>query len=183
MKREDLHPDVASQVTLQDYSGAPHIEGVRLLDLRRFVDDGGSFLELGRLAGGELADCGVPGFEVRQVNYSVMEPGAVKAFHLHFGQSEFWFVPPESKLIVGLYDARRDSGTAKRHRRFVLGDGHARLLFIPAGVAHGAANRTPRRAQIIYFADRTFSPDPADCDEHRLPWDLLGSDFWEIERG
>ena len=49
---ETLHPDVAPHVTLQDYSARPAIDGVALLDLQRFVDDGGSFLELGRLSKG-----------------------------------------------------------------------------------------------------------------------------------
>lgn len=179
----DVHPDVASLVTLQDYSPRPTIDGVVVVDLRRFVDDGGSFLELGRLTKGILEDCGVSGFDVRQVSYSVMAPGAIKAFHLHSEQTEFWFVPPESKLLVGLYDVRAGSPTAKAVMRFAMGDGQPRLLYIPAGVAHGAANLGVHPAQIIYLTDRQFSADPKTSDEKRLPWDALGADFWKMERG
>lgn len=183
LRRGDIHPDALHEVTVQDYARAAAIDGVRRLPLSRFVDDGGSFLELGRLDGGVLRDCDVPDFEVRQLSYSVVDPGAVKAFHLHFEQSEFWFVPPASKLLIGLYDVRRDSPSAKTRMRFVLGDGQAELLFIPPGVAHGAANLTSRPAEIIYVTDRHFSPDPDATDEKRLPWDLLGADFWQMERG
>ena len=183
LKSSDVHPDVASQVTVQDYSAQRRIAGVEIVELRRFVDEGGSFLELGRLARGVLEDSPAKDFEVRQLSYSVMDPGAVKAFHLHYEQSEFWFVPPESKLLVGLYDVRATSETAKTAMRFTAGDGQARLVYIPAGVAHGAANLGRERAQIIYFTDRTFSPDPDQCDERRLPWDILGADFWSMAKG
>ncbi len=179
----DVHPDLTSQVTLQDYSRGPVIEGVALVDLARFVDDGGSFLELGRLSKGLLADCGVSGFELCQISYSVMDPRAIKAFHLHVEQSEFWFVPPISKLIVGLYDVRADSKTAKTSMRLALGDGQSQLLYIPAGVAHGASNPGVGPAQIVYFTDRQFSADPNTSDEKRLPWDLLGADFFRMQRG
>jgi hypothetical protein len=45
--------DIAAQwrdsVSVQDYGGSAGIDGVRFLDLRELVDDGGSFLERARL--------------------------------------------------------------------------------------------------------------------------------------
>ncbi|MFT5155363.1 MAG: hypothetical protein ACI841_005375, partial [Planctomycetota bacterium] len=38
-----------AQYGVQDYSGQPQIEGVEIIPLRRFNDDGGSMTELGRL--------------------------------------------------------------------------------------------------------------------------------------
>ena len=67
--------------SLQQYSPPPEIDGVQVVELKRFHDDGGSLTELGRLQGGVHA--ALPGFEVKQVNYSELEPGAIKAFHLH----------------------------------------------------------------------------------------------------
>jgi dTDP-4-dehydrorhamnose 3,5-epimerase len=181
LSRSDVITRWRDQITHQDYSQKPAIDGVRFVELKRFLDDGGSFAELGRLEGGQLA--AAPGFIVRQVSYSTMQPGAVKAFHLHFSQNEFWFVPPESRLLIGLVDARERSPSASVSMRFVLGDGQARLLYIPAGVAHGAANLTGMTGQIVYFMDQQFSPDPDKTDEQRLPWNLLGEDFWRMERG
>ena len=42
------------QYTVQDYSARPKIEGVEIVALRRFNDDGGSMTELGRLEAGKL---------------------------------------------------------------------------------------------------------------------------------
>jgi dTDP-4-dehydrorhamnose 3,5-epimerase len=81
---------------LQHYGPAPEIDGVQLVELKRFTDDGGSFMELARLQQGMPA--ALPGFECRQVNYSEMDPGVIKAFHLHRRQTDVWFrllrIPP-----------------------------------------------------------------------------------------
>lgn len=183
MANEPIHldPEYQSRLTLQDYAPQPRIAGVELQDLRRHVDDAGAFLELGRLQSGTLRNRS--GFQVRQLNYTVLQPGTIKAFHLHLSQAEIWFVPPDSRLLAGLLDVRRGSPTVRTVMRLVLGDGHSRLLHIPAGVAHGVSNPGSGPAAMFYFADQEFDPDPGRCDERRLPWDTLGAAFWEPERG
>ena len=174
----DLDPHFASVLTTQSYASTPKIEGVRLVDLRLLTDDGGSFAELVRLTEqGELE--AFPGFQVRQSSYSLVLPGAVKAFHLHFGQDDVWFVLPSDRLLVGLVDARR--GGEGRSQRLVLGGGKAQLLYIPRGVGHGAANIGTVPATILYFVNRQFNLN--DPDERRLPWDMLGVDFWRMTPG
>ena len=165
---------------LQDYTPQAPIAGVEIVDLRRFVDDGGSFVELGRLGAGVHA--AFPGFEVRQVNYSEIESGAIKAFHLHRAQTDIWYVPPADKLLLVLVDVRAGSPTEGARMRLVLGDGHSRVVLIPPGVAHGCRNLAPARGRIIYFTDTHFSPAPESCDEGRLPWDFAGADIWETAR-
>jgi dTDP-4-dehydrorhamnose 3,5-epimerase len=167
--------------SLQDYSPVPEIAGVEILDLRRFVDDGGSFMELGRLSAGLHA--ALPGFEVRQINYSEMEPGVIKAFHVHQRQTDVWFVPPGDKMLLVLVDVRAGSPSRDARRRLVLGDGASRLVRIPPGVAHGVRNLAPARGRIIYFVDQHFAPAPEQCDEGRLPWDFAGAEVWEVTRG
>ena len=62
----NLADDAKRAFSLQDYSPAPEIDGVRILEIKRFHDDGGSLTELGRLTGGLHA--AFPGFEVKQVS-------------------------------------------------------------------------------------------------------------------
>jgi dTDP-4-dehydrorhamnose 3,5-epimerase len=171
----------AKAFSVQDYAPPPPIGGVEIAELRRFADDGGALTELGRLTGG--AHSAFPGFEVRQVNYSEMEPGVIKAYHLHRRQTDVWYVPPDDRMLLVLLDVRAGSPTEGACRRFVLGGGTSRLVRIPPGVAHGVRNIAPARGRIIYFVDTHFSPDPALCDEGRLPWDHAGPDVWEIVRG
>jgi dTDP-4-dehydrorhamnose 3,5-epimerase len=168
-------------LAVQDYTPEGPIEGVALVDLRRFTDDGGTFLELGRLTAGvhQL----LPGFTVAQINYSEVDPGIIKAFHLHRRQTDVWFVPPGDRMLVVLLDCRAGSCTEGALRRLVLGDGPARLLRIPPGVAHGVRNLGPARGRLIYLVDTHFSPDPEATDEGRLPWDFAGAAVWEPARG
>lgn len=171
----------AGEYGVQDYSPTPQIEGVEIIELRRFNDDGGAMTELGRLNDGahQLVD----GFQAQQINYSVMDPGAIKAFHLHKRQTDVWYVPPSDKLLLVLADVRKGSPTEGQVRRYVLGDCRSMLVRIPPGVAHGAKNLlTARQSAIIYFVDVQFSVDE-HCDEGRLPWDHFGSEVWEVERG
>jgi dTDP-4-dehydrorhamnose 3,5-epimerase len=123
----------------------------------------------------------LPSFQVRQSSYSEVLPGAIKAWHLHDVQDDLWFVPPSQRLLVGLLDVREHSVTYKQSMRVVLGGGAAKLLYIPAGVAHGAANPWQAAAGIIYFVSSQF--DAANPDELRLPWDLIGREFWQIQQG
>jgi dTDP-4-dehydrorhamnose 3,5-epimerase len=166
---------------IQDYSPKPQIRGVEIVELRRFTDEGGSMTELGRFSGGVPEV--FPGFILRQVNYSEIEPGVIKAFHLHQTQTDIWYVPPGDKLLLVLIDVRSGLPTEGVKMRLVLGDGASRLVRIPPGVAHGVRNLAQAKGRIIYFTDTHFSPDPETCDEGRLPWDYAGPDIWETTRG
>lgn len=164
----------------QDYGATDRIEGVEILPLRRFNDDGGSLTELGRLDGGEHQD--FAGFEVRQVNYSVVEPLAIKAFHLHERQTDVWYVPPSDKILLVLADMRVGSPSEGKTMRVILGDGNPRQVRIPPGVAHGCRNLRPATpSAILYFVDVQFSTGD-ECDEGRLPWDHFGEEIWEVVR-
>lgn len=175
-----LAPEFEKVRSRQSYGAKPRIDGVEVVELKRFVEEGGELAEVARL-GEDGALAGVPGFRLRQANHSVVEPGAIKAFHVHFHQSDVWFVLPDAKLLVGLHDTREGSPTKGTSMRVVLGAGRALLLRIPPGVAHGMANLWDRPANVLYLHDRQF--DAKDPDEHRLPWDLLGKDFWTIPPG
>ena len=165
----------------QDYSPKPSIEGLEIHPLRRFNDDGGSMTELARLSDGGIN--GLEGFVARQMNFSTMEPQAIKAFHLHTRQTDVWFVPPTSKLLLVVGDVRAGSKTEGLVQRIVLGDGKSFLVRIPPGVAHGVKNlHFTDQGIIVYFVDVQFSIDD-DCDEGRLPWDYFGQTCWEVERG
>ncbi|HEY3329924.1 MAG TPA: dTDP-4-dehydrorhamnose 3,5-epimerase family protein [Capsulimonadaceae bacterium] len=176
----DLAPAFQEVVSTQSYEKVPTIEGVKIIDLRLMVDDGGSFAELIRLDENGNLEL-IPEFKVRQSSYSEVLPGAIKAFHLHYNQDDVWFVPPTDRMLIGLIDARADSPTCGVSMRFVLGGGRARLVFIPRGVGHGGANIWDKSSTIFYFVNQKF--DLADADERRLPYNVVGEDFWKITPG
>jgi len=177
----DFTRDAKRAFHVQSYEPATPIEGVTLAPLTRHTDDGGSLTELVRLTDGHAT--GLEGFTVRQVNFSELAPGVIKAFHLHVRQTDVWYVPPGDRMLIVLLDVRQGSKSEGSRMRFVLGDGASRLLRIPPGVAHGVRNVGAQPGRIVYFTDVHFSAEPSSCDEGRLPWDFAGADVWEVTRG
>lgn len=174
----NLSSKARSVFRVQSYAAREKIDGVQLIDLRRHRDDGGSLVELLRQSGTNCA--GLEGFTLAQVSYAAVQPGVVKAFHLHRKQTDVWFVRPEDRMLVVLVDARQGSPSEDRSVRLVLGDGQATLLRIPPGVAHGCRNLGRHPASLLYFTDRQFNPEPGECDEGRLPWDWVGREIWDV---
>jgi dTDP-4-dehydrorhamnose 3,5-epimerase len=177
----DLSRDAKRAFSLQAYGRPTTIEGVTLTPLARHADDGGNLTELARLTDGRAE--GLDGLTLRQVNYSELAPGTIKAFHVHVRQTDVWYVPPGDRMLVLLLDVRQGSRTEGARMRLVLGDGASRLLRIPPGVAHGVRNLATVPGRVIYFTDLHFSAEPSSCDEGRLPWDFVGADVWEVARG
>jgi len=165
----------------EDYSKKVTIDGVKVVELKKFVTEDGYFLELSRPQQGILKEFAQEGFEAKQINYSKSAPQTVKGWHIHENQEDVWFVTPDSKFLVGLADLRAGSPTKDKAMRLVLGEGKAHLVYIPRGVAHGYRNLQDKDGSIIYFVNSTFNPDAPD--EKRLAWNAFGEDFWEIKKG
>lgn len=172
-----LSSELKSIFTYQDYGKRPPIEGVVVQALRRFGEDGGSMTELSRFTGG--VPSAFPGFTLAQINYSVLQPLVIKAFHLHHRQTDIWFVPPEDRVLLVLVDARAGSATEKTVTKIMLGDGQSIQVRIPPGVAHGCRNLGDKPARIVYMTDVHFSAEAGATDEGRLPWDFVGKEIWE----
>lgn len=175
-----IAPEFAKVQSRQSYGAKPKIHDVAVVELKRFVEEGGELAELTRLnEDGSLA--AIPHFKLRQINHAVVAPGAIKAFHVHLHQADVWFVPPEGRLLLGLFDPREGSPTKGVRQKMVLGAGRALLVYIPPGVAHGCANLERENVTMLYLHDRQF--DANEPDEHRIPWDVLGADFWAVKPG
>jgi dTDP-4-dehydrorhamnose 3,5-epimerase len=55
------------------------------------------------------------------------------------------------------------------------------MVFIPRGVAHGGMVLDQKPVDVVYLANQQFSA--GDPDEWRLPWDILGVEFWRVMKG
>jgi len=180
LSKEDIIQQYCSAIEVQDYSKKKKIEGVEIYELKNFVGEDGFLCEIVRLNKGGYLE-GIKDFEILQINYSEVLPGAIKAWHLHFSQEDLWYISPGQTVLVGLYDLRKNSPAQKISMRFTLGGGKSQLLYIPRGVAHGYTNLTKKPISIVYFVNQKFNPNSPD--EYRLPWDILGEDFWKMTRG
>lgn len=144
------------------------IEGVELKGLITHADERGFFREIARNTDPIVRE----GWA--QVSHSLMFPGVAKAWHVHYTQIDWWYVPI-GDLKVALYDLREGSPTRGQLQEFFLGEHYeAQLLKIPPGVAHGCkALNGP--AHLIYLTSRTYDP----AEEGRVPHDdpAIGYDW------
>lgn len=162
----------------QKYIQSTLLQGVKIIPLHNIPSEEGDFSEVIRFQKGEVEL--IPGFKVAQINRTRLLPGSVKAWHLHFEQDYIWYVSPFSHLVIGLWDLRKKSETKGKTVRMVLGSGKSQLIFIPHGVAQGAMVVGREPVDLYIFTNLHF--DLKNLDEHRLPWDSLGADFWKPKR-
>lgn len=153
-------------MTKQDYGAQKKIHDIELIDLKTFHSSDGSFTELFRLEG----------YDKLQFNLSVLEAGAIKAYHEHTSQIDFWTCT--EPLLVNLYDGRQDSPTHGVKMRFVLCN---QMLKINPGILHGVGNLGAKPRTLLYAVTNFFNPK--DPDEIRLPWNYLGERVWEMDKG
>lgn len=175
-----IDPKYQDKLSRQAYTKQDKIDGVEVKELQLHTDDGGNFLEIFRVTDNQVEGLQTP-FEARQISLSVMLGGVIKAYHVHKLQDDLWFVPPNHRLLINLHDVRQDSPTFDQHMRFVLGGGKSQLVRIPSGVAHGVKNAYSKPMFLFYATSQQFNAQ--DPDEHRLPWDVFGSDVWELVKG
>jgi len=110
-----------------------------------------------------------------QINYSLQYPGAVKAWHFHERQTDFWTCV-QGNLKAGVH--RPSDGATWLQ---VMGERRPGVLIIPPTLWHGATAVGAAPAGLLYYMDRLF--DRGNPDEGREPWDALPDFPWGIRHG
>lgn len=185
--------DYFSRFGTQDYTEKPTIPGVRIISPPIHSGDDGEMVELYR---GFIENQSGPGCLVSdqmsidewdkngefQVNYSLLHPGAVKAYHLHSSQRDLTYAL--GKVVVNLVDIRECPEENPElwimnhavRMRFIL---DRQGVLIPPGVLHSYSNPYKEDRVLIYFTDQFFNKE----DEFRLNWNFFGGHEFEIEKG
>lgn len=108
-----------------------------------------------------------------QINFSVMHPGVVKAWHRHQRQTDFWLCLA-GHLKVGVY--REDDGQTWQ---LVVGEKRPGVLVIPPTLWHGAMTVGPAQAGLLYYVTHAYNPDAPD--EARRAYDSVPGFAWGVE--
>ncbi|MEJ5368469.1 MAG: dTDP-4-dehydrorhamnose 3,5-epimerase family protein [Bryobacteraceae bacterium] len=150
------------------------IHGVRVAPVPVWADDRGYFMEVARMG------CGLPAAfppESTQVSAALSWPGAIKAFHFHRRQTDFWTVA-EGMLQVALVDLRPGSPTFGRKNTLYIGTLRPWQILIPPGVGHGYKVIGAAPALLVYLTDRFYDPS----DEGRIAYNDAGIAYdWELQ--
>jgi dTDP-4-dehydrorhamnose 3,5-epimerase len=138
------------------------IDGLLTLPLRRFEDERGWFMELRR-------ESRLPKPTV-QTNVSFSRAGVVRGLHYHLKGQDDLFVCLQGTARVVVLD--RESGETFTAD---IGDENPLAIYIPGRHAHGFEALT----DLLFCYHVTQEYDPADPDEHGIPWnDPRVVDLW-----
>lgn len=130
-----------------------------------------------------------------QFNASTMYAGAVKAWHRHALQDDYW-IPLSGDLKIGLFNTAESPMTTELRlanikpdgeaiieivlpphegKSVYLGEHRAGVLYIPAGMWHGGVAVGGKDALLLYHVTRKY--DPSNPDEERIAWDSFDFDW------
>lgn len=155
-------------------TSADLIEGVRIDPLALWPDDRGYFLEVQRMGCGAAAHFPAA---TTQVSAALNYPGAIKAFHYHLHQTDFW-TPLKGLMQVALVDLRLGSGTFGARNTLYVGGLRPWQILIPPGVAHGYKVIGRDDSVLVYLTDRFYDPR----DEGRIPFNDASIQYdWETQ--
>ena len=130
------------------------IDGLVRIPLRRFADERGWFAEIRR-------ESALPK-RTAQTNVSFSRRGVIRGLHYHERGQDDLFVCLQGTARVVVLD--RGSGEAFTED---VGDDNPLALYIPGRHAHGFEALT----DLLFCYHVTEEYDPANPDEHGLPWD------------
>ncbi|MGG5819311.1 dTDP-4-dehydrorhamnose 3,5-epimerase [Falsiroseomonas sp. HW251] len=144
----------------------PDMQGPLLVEVRRFGDPRGAFAET--YSRRDFAALGIAE-EFVQDNWSRSDPvGTLRGLHFQrppHAQAKLVRVLRGAILDVAV-DLRRSSPTYAQHVTVTLEEGDGRMLYVPAGFAHGFCTLRPG-TEVAYKVDDCYAPE---CDGG-VAWD------------
>jgi dTDP-4-dehydrorhamnose 3,5-epimerase len=150
---------------------ADEIEGVWVKDLTVIPDERGRLMEILRSDEEGYVKFG-------QVYISTTYPGVVKAWHLHKVQDDN-FVCVKGMVKLVLYDARDDSPTKGTLTEYFIGDHHAKLVRVPAGVYHGWKCISLEESIVVNIPTEPYNREAPD--EYRAAWNTPDIPYsWDV---
>jgi dTDP-4-dehydrorhamnose 3,5-epimerase len=141
------------------------IDGVRVRDLRKELDERGYFAELMRDDWREFFGED----HLLQMNLAFSYPGIIRAWHRHMKGQNDYFACLNGSVKVCAYDDRPDSNTKGELDEIVLnGKERLQVARILGPCWHGYKVVSSEPALIIYGVTRTY--DLKNPDEERRAW-------------
>ena len=148
------------------------IDGVRIVPLRQIVDERGKIMHMLR------ADA--PHFEgFGEIYFSMVNPGAIKAWHIHKIMTLNYAVPIGQIKFV-LYDERAGSPTKGEVQEIFLGPDSYNLVVVPPLVWNGFKGVGTTPALVANCA--SIPHDPTEI-ERKDPFDSSIPYDWAIRHG
>ena len=132
------------------------LPGLKLIELKLYRDDRGYFTE--RYVQERFKDFGLP-VNFIQDNHSRSKPGVIRGLHYQTNPAQGKLVGAiRGKIWDVVVDIRKGSPTYGKWEAVELSDENGRLLWVPAGFAHGFCVLGTEDADVMYKVDAPYSP-------------------------
>lgn len=132
-------------------------DGLKIIQLKIYHDNRGFFVE--RFNKKLFQDLGLP-VDYFQDNHSLSTPNVIRGLHFQNNPSQAKLVGClRGKILDVAVDIRKDSPTLGKYFSIELSAENGKLLFIPAGFAHGFAVLGNESADVMYKVDNQFSKE------------------------
>jgi dTDP-4-dehydrorhamnose 3,5-epimerase len=141
------------------------IDGVRVIPMRRHEDERGWFTEIARASA-------LPK-PIRQTNLVWSRTGTIRGLHYHERGQDDLFVCLQGMVRVVVMDQATGEVFTED-----IGDDNFAGVYVPGHLAHGYEALT----DCLFLYHVTEEYDPADPDEHGVPWDdERVKDLWSTQ--
>ena len=131
--------------------------GLKVVQLKIYHDNRGFFVE--RFNKKLFQDLGLP-VDYFQDNHSLSAPNVIRGLHFQNNPSQAKLVGClRGKILDVAVDIRKNSPTFGKYFSIELSGENGKLLFVPAGFAHGFAVLGAEPADVMYKVDNQFSKE------------------------
>jgi dTDP-4-dehydrorhamnose 3,5-epimerase len=148
------------------------IEGVQILPLATILDERGMVRHMMRRTDPHFKEFG-------EIYFSVIFPGAIKAWHLH-RKMELNYAVVSGNIKLVLWDGRKSSPTHRQTQEIFMGEDNYILVKVPPGVVNGFVAIGNERAIVANCA--SLPHDPAEI-ERLDPFDREIGYTWDRKYG
>ena len=140
------------------------LPGVRVLDLRKNVDERGFLAEIMRQDWRELLEED----KIVQVNLSQSYPEMIRAWHRHNEGQVDYFIVLKGSMKICAYDDLQDSSTRGHLDEIVTSNEKLQVVRIPGHYWHGTKTLGDKPSLTVYCVNRLYNV--RNPDEERRPW-------------
>ena len=148
------------------------IEGVQIIPLRTILDERGMVRHMMRSTDPHFSEFG-------EIYFSVIFPGAIKAWHVH-RMMELNYAVISGNIKLVLYDARDDSPTHGELQEIFMGEDNYVLVKVPPHVVNGFTGIGGEKAIVANCASIPHDPDEIERFD---PLDPTIGYEWGIRHG
>ena len=162
------------------------LEGLKLITLAVHGDERGFFVE--RFSEEKFKDGGLP-IKYMQDNHSRSAAGILRGLHYQHDPAQGKLVGVINGSILDVaVDIRKDSPTFGQHAAVELSDMNGKLLWLPAGFAHGFCVLGDKPADVMYKVSATYNPEGEggiryDDPELGINWPIPSPQISERDKG